>query len=114
MKTEKILKPGQAGTKKWLEKYGEDLICVRYRFDKTTSRRLTTVELIVNQRMREQKPQRIPSNKLMPIQVGYDETYLRKLVKSAGGKWNPMQKVWELPYGEIRNLGLEKRMLKGE
>ena len=114
MRTEKILKPGQAGTKKWVEKYGEDLICVRYRYDKTTSRRLKTIEIIVDQKVWEHKSRRIPHNKLMPIQVGYDETYLRRLVKAAGGKWNAMKKAWELPYGEIIKLGLEKRIMKGE
>jgi len=114
MKTEKILKPGQPGTKKWVEKFGEDLLCVRYRYDKINSRKLKTVEIIVNQKAHINNSSRIPQNKLIPIQVNYDETYLRKLVKSAGGKWHPIKKVWKLPYGKIIDLGLEKRILKRE
>ena len=40
------LRPGQKGTKHLMEKYGERLICVRYRYDETTHKRYTTVELI--------------------------------------------------------------------
>jgi len=34
------------------------------------------------------------------------------LVKVAGGKWNSSKKVWEIPYGEILDLGLEDRIVK--
>ena len=44
--------------------------------------------------------------------VNYDETYMWKLVKVAGGKWNSSKKVWEIPYGEILDLGLEDRIVK--
>jgi hypothetical protein len=40
VRTGKILKPNQPGTKKWLEKYGENLICVRYRYDEKNHRKL--------------------------------------------------------------------------
>ncbi len=33
MKTQTHLKPGQKGTKRLLEKYGDTLVCVRYRYD---------------------------------------------------------------------------------
>ena len=41
------LLPGMAGTKKLLARYGERLVCVRYRYDKATGRRVKTAELIV-------------------------------------------------------------------
>ena len=41
------LRPGMAGTKKLLERYGERLVCVRYRYDRATGRRVKTAELIV-------------------------------------------------------------------
>ncbi len=43
------LKPGQNGTKKLLARFGERLVCVRYRYDAARSLRFTTVELIVSQ-----------------------------------------------------------------
>ncbi len=33
MKTQIHLKPGQKGTKRLVEKYGDALLCVRYRYD---------------------------------------------------------------------------------
>jgi hypothetical protein len=45
------------------------------------------------------------------IKIQYGEIHLEKLVKSAGGKWNRVKKVWELPYGEVLDLGLEDRIV---
>ena len=33
MKARVTLKPGQKGTKKLVERYGDALVCVRYRYD---------------------------------------------------------------------------------
>ena len=54
----------------------------------------------------------IPANKLLPIRLGYHEKGLRILVKKAGGRWDKLKQVWELPYKEICTLGLEKRIIK--
>ena len=43
MKTNKKLLPGQPGTKKLLEKYGEKLVCVRYKYDEKRLKRIKTV-----------------------------------------------------------------------
>ena len=112
MKVSKKLKPGQPGTKKWIEKFGENLVCVRYRDDKNNGRKLITVEIIVEQNAWEIKTHRIPRNKLLYVRVDFNETYLRKLIKSAGGKWNREKQLWELPYSEILDLGLENRMIE--
>lgn len=42
--------PGQLGTKRWKDQYGEALLCVRYREDTDAQRRYTTVELVVDER----------------------------------------------------------------
>src|SRR5882672_3898114 len=41
------LRRGMSGTKKLLARYGERLVCVRYRYDRATGRRVKTAELIV-------------------------------------------------------------------
>jgi hypothetical protein len=114
MKTEKILKPGQPGTKKCTEKFGDSLICVRYKIDKIHNRRLKTAEIIIDEKQLIFRRKRIPANKLVPLKVDYNNTYLRKLVKYAGGKWDSDNKVWELPYNKVMQLGLEKNMLDKE
>jgi len=53
VRTLKILKPGQKGTKELLTRYGTSLLCVRYRYDETTGERVKTVELIVRRYSRD-------------------------------------------------------------
>jgi len=49
MKTRLILKPGQKGTGRLVNIYGDRLICVRYRYDEKRRKRLKTVELLVEE-----------------------------------------------------------------
>ena len=49
MQTRLTLAPGQNGTKKLVAKYGNKLICVRYRYDPEKRKRYKTVELIVEE-----------------------------------------------------------------
>jgi hypothetical protein len=43
------LKPGQKGTKQYMEKYGDALVGVRYRYDKARGLLLKTVELVIEE-----------------------------------------------------------------
>ncbi|QXE88964.1 hypothetical protein KP003_00350 [Geomonas nitrogeniifigens] len=47
MKSRLNLKPGQRGTKHLVEKYGDALQYIRYRYDEEHGVRLKTVEIIV-------------------------------------------------------------------
>jgi hypothetical protein len=49
MHTQVTLQHGQKGTKQLLAQYGEQLVCIRYRYDATRQRRLKTVELVVEE-----------------------------------------------------------------
>lgn len=49
MEVIKTLRPGDSGTKKLTQRYGDRLICVRYRKDDQQKRRYTTIELIVDE-----------------------------------------------------------------
>ncbi len=102
--TIKRLRPGAPGTKRLLERYGDALVCVRYRLDTRLDRRLTTVELIVDDRPK--KPA-----KTVWLRVAYGETELRQRVKEAGGEWHPEHKLWQLPLKAAKALGLEKRIV---
>ena len=44
MQARQTLTPSQKGTKKFLERYGKQLICVRYRYDDQRRKRFTTVD----------------------------------------------------------------------
>lgn len=120
MTTKATLKPGQNGTKRLIEKYGNRLVCVRYRYDKATSRRYTTVELIeeesdwaVTLAHPTQRPVH-PTAPRIAIRIEYWETDLRNKVKAAGGVWRARQKVWEIDYDDVVALGLESRVVADE
>ncbi|MDY6921765.1 MAG: hypothetical protein SV765_16320 [Pseudomonadota bacterium] len=49
MDVTKTLRPGDSGTKRLKQRYGDRLVCVRYRKDAGRQRRYTTVELIVDE-----------------------------------------------------------------
>ncbi|MFK7848438.1 MAG: hypothetical protein AB8G77_24325 [Rhodothermales bacterium] len=44
------LRPGARGTIRLVRQYGEKLICVRYRYNPESNRRIKTVELIIDER----------------------------------------------------------------
>ncbi|MDA3873349.1 MAG: hypothetical protein PF795_05260, partial [Kiritimatiellae bacterium] len=49
MKTKLTLRPGDRGTKKLAEFYGDRLVAVRYRYDEVTRKRIKTAEIIVDE-----------------------------------------------------------------
>jgi hypothetical protein len=110
MKTRLILKPGQRGTKRLADKYGEDLVCVRFRYDSENRQRLKTVELIVERTAWEPPPEKLTADSIVAVKIEGYETDLRKQVKAAGGKWKPEQKLWFVRYGNITGTALEKHI----
>lgn len=110
-KIQRKIKPGQPGTKQLVKKYGEKLLCVRYIYDPEEEMKYKTVELVEKADSWEPDEDRIPPNKTMHIKVEYGEKKIGKLVRSAGGEWNRKEKYWELPYREVKALGLEDRII---
>lgn len=49
MRVRLVRRPGQHGTKEYLQAYGDRLICVRYRYDAAAKRRYKTIEIIVDE-----------------------------------------------------------------
>lgn len=105
------LAAGKPGTKKLLQKYGDKLLCVRYRYDTERKEKMKTVEIIVEKDPWDGNEGKIPGNKIMHIRVGYGELGTRNIVKAAGGRWNRERRVWELPYQQVQALGLENRII---
>lgn len=98
----KKLSPQAAGAKKLAARYGDALVCVRYREDPAGKRRLTTIELIV-----EQRPIPAPQS----VRIGVDEVELRRQVKAEGGTWDWEHKVWRLKKSAVRKLKLAHRVV---
>jgi len=112
MRTRLTLTPGQRGTKKLLSRYGDWLICVRYRYDEEKKKRYKTVELIVE--AVDWEPERQPTSPLdqtVYVKVEWGEANIAWKIKNAGGVWNKKRKVWEMPYSQVEALGLTERMI---
>jgi hypothetical protein len=102
------LKPGQKGTKRLVEQYGDALICVRYRYDAKTHKQYKTVEIIVSESEWTPPPAKYPDGTLVPLKIGIKETALQEQVRAVGGRWDKPQKVWLVPYACIAGTKLEK------
>jgi hypothetical protein len=136
VETRATRRPGEKGTRKHLEQYGDRLLYVRYRYNPKTNTRLTTVELIVDERparsaYTEPAPARPDATKVTPalvpapetspvralgtglatVRIGAREQTLRDKVRAAGGYWDPRRGLWILRADRVRPLGLESRLV---
>ncbi|UCH52579.1 MAG: hypothetical protein JSW09_08165 [Pseudomonadota bacterium] len=114
-----VRRPGQKGTQRLVERYGRQLVCVRYRYDSETAKRYKTVELIIEEMSWRQPPP--PIVPAIPVERGprrvgvrifYRERALREKVRAAGGQWSANEKLWRLPLDKVRALQLEHRIAK--
>jgi hypothetical protein len=105
-------RPGQAGTKKFTERYGERLVCVRYRYDEAKSCRHKTVELIVETvpwTARGRRARR-RDEEMVAVRIGYNETDLRERAKRLGAIWRPNHRLWEMRWLDAKHLGIADRV----
>ncbi len=108
MQARRTLVPGQKGTKKFLDHYGEKLICVRYRYDEQQRKRMTTVEIIVEESA--WTPPAAVEPVIVGLRVGINEVAVQRQIKQAGGKWNRQLQVWEILADQAIALGLKDRI----
>jgi hypothetical protein len=114
------LKPGDYGARKLAARFGDKLVCVRYRVDGATRMRYTTVELIVDRAPLAGRTVSLPSasvpdrNPMVGVTIFYREEALREKAKIEGTIWRPRQKLWEMPLQTARRLGLGNRIVGGK
>lgn len=80
-KTRLTLTPGANGTEKRKARYGDRLICVRYRDDPERRRRIKTVALV------EEERAWMPPAALYLVEIGWEEEALRERAKALGAPW---------------------------
>ena len=86
MKTRLILKAGQRGTKSLSAKYGDELLCVRFRYDAKLQQRIKTVELIIEKTEWMPPPRRYPEEAMVHVHIKADDMPSRTQAKAAGGR----------------------------
>ena len=105
----KKLGPDQAGAKKLAQRYGENLVCVRYRQDAPTGRRYTTVEIVV-----DEGPiavdNRLPD--VVHLRVAIGEIDLQRQIKQLGGEWDRQHRAWRIPKNVVMQLKLHHRVVR--
>ncbi|MCP3957594.1 MAG: hypothetical protein GY719_07045 [bacterium] len=124
MRTLRTLKPGQKGTRNLVARHGASLVFVRYRYDEATREHLKTVELVVHRRSRDREAEcaasetagrrsAVAAARSVALRIGLRERDLQRRVKSAGGRWDPVRRVWFLKRDVAERLDLLHRIVGG-
>jgi hypothetical protein len=122
MQIRTVRKPGEPGTRKLVDRYGDRLVSVRYRYDPAKGRCYKKVELIIAEEDWRPPPERItpppaPPPKprhtpRVPVRIQWNEKDLQRRAKAAGGLWDPRRKLWYVPEERVRQLGLAGRIVR--
>ena len=112
----KKLNPGSPGTLKLAERYGNDLVCVRYRETDDRSHRLTTIELVIDVRetrdIRTKSQPRLRNDDLVHLKIAPRETELRQRLQAFGARWNPDTQTWTTRWLIAKHLKLTHRHVR--
>lgn len=109
--TKRHLKPGQPGTKALTKIYGEELLCVRYKYDYTKKKRYKTVELIVDETEWVPKQTDKMLTKWFYVQTEQNEADLIKKIKRHGGRRDPENCLWAMRLSAIIKINLCDRII---
>lgn len=101
----KTIAPGERGAKALAAVYGEQLVCIRHRLDPSGRVRLTTVEVVISATRLQWRP-----SPTVAVVLPFDAHALRQRVVAAGGRWDPIAKVWRLRRATAMALGLRQRI----
>jgi hypothetical protein len=112
--------PGQKGTRRLVEKFGNKLVCVRYRYDYEQGMRYKTAEIIVAEAawqppVQEPRPAPVTKIKTTPyvgLKIHYSEKSLRDDLKAIGAHWSPGDRLWYAPEEYVKRIGLTDRIVK--
>lgn len=102
----KTLAPTDRGAIQLAQHYGEALVCVRHRTDAKGKVRHTTVELLV-----QSQPITPRNVRFVNIRLEPHERTLREVIKTAGGRWDPDTRLWQLPRRVATILNLRHRVV---
>ncbi len=124
----RLFGPGLPAQETVLE-YSDGLLGVRYRYDEGSREHVKTVELVVQRRSREGEAECLGSRtagartpgaraggvaaRRVALRIGWRERDLQQRVKSAGGRWDPVRRVWMLRRDVAERLDLMPRVVGG-
>lgn len=97
----KRLATTQPGAIKLARRYGDALVCVRYRHDADGRHRYTTVELVVEKAPIVHRP-----NPIVAVQLATHETALHDKAFMLGAQWNGKIRLWFMTRNTAKKLGV--------
>ena len=108
----KRIAPTRPGAVKLAERFGDRLVCVRYRHDASNRYRYTTVELIVDEGPVKPKPRRTRAkDDLVAIQLTPSDAATRKSLYAHGAVWDGHSRLWYLKRTTAKALNLTHRIV---
>jgi len=114
MEVEKTFRSGSDGNRRFIERCGSRLVCVRHRVGRQHGLRYATVELIIDHRLCNKHRQLDPKPKTpepLPVRISCQEhILLRQQVRAAGGLRDPQRRVWLLSADAVDRLNLRDRL----
>jgi hypothetical protein len=102
----KKLSPNDRGAKGLTAEYGSQLICVRHRLDASGTKRITTVELIVSEKIIARRP-----GPTVDVELKPQERLLHTKLKAAGARWHKSEQIWSVRRSTAVALGLKERIV---
>ena len=105
----KTMWPAQAGAVKLTRRYGDALVCVRYRQDPQRKMRYTTVELVVEEAPIQRRP---TERTIVGVQIKFSESKLREQARQQGASWDAKVRLWRMPMSTASKLGIVNRIQK--
>ena len=103
----KTMQVDARGALKLCRKYGDALICARYRLSPDGKRRMTTVELAVEVVAVQKK-----SNPPVWVKIYASESTLAARATAKGAWFNPKTRLWRMRQNDAYALGLAKRVAR--
>ena len=105
----KRLSATQPGALKLARRYGDALVCVRYRHDSDHRHRYTTVELVVDEAPVQN---RAHLDEIVMVHLAFDDTRRRQLALAEGARWHARRGLWSMPRRVAKKLRLSARIVE--
>jgi hypothetical protein len=101
----KTIQVDAKGAIKIAQKYGESLVCVRYRLSPDGTERITTIELEL-----ERVPVQKKRNPMVSVKIYPSETHLTAVAKSNGARYNAKTRLWRMTKNDAITMGIQERI----
>jgi hypothetical protein len=103
----KTMQTHARGAIKLSRRFGETLVCVRYRISPDGRERMTTVELLIDRVAVQSKV-----NPSVTVKIYPSEAKLRAQAKARGAWFNPDTRLWRMRQNDAQALGLSDRIAR--